>query len=61
MAATLKEMKQQHKQAYFVPIHYNDLTKTKLGKMMEMVSHMLERRDKTVRFHNCVNGCMQHN
>ena len=61
MAAALKEMKQQHKRACFVPINYDDLTKTERGKMMEMVSHMLEKRDKTVKFCNCVNGSVQRN
>ena len=61
MAAALKEMKQQHKQACFVPINYDDLTKTEHGKMMEMVSHMLEKRDKTVKFCNCANGSVQRN
>ena len=28
---------------------------------MEMVSHMLEKRDKTVKFCNCANGSVQHN
>ena len=50
MVAALKEMKQQHKLACFVPINYDNLTKAKHGKMMEMISHMLKKRDKTVKF-----------
>ena len=61
MAAALKKMKQQHKRACFVPINYDDLTKTEHGKMMEMVSHMLEKWDKTVKFCNCANGSVQCN
>ena len=61
MAAALKEIKQQHNQACFVPINYDDLTKTEHVKMMEMVSHMLEKWDKTVKSRNCANGTMQHN
>ena len=54
-------MKQQHKQACFVPINYDDLTETEHGEMMEMVSHKLKKRDKTVEFHNRANGSMQRN
>ena len=52
MAAALKQMKQQHKWACFVPINYDNLTKTERGKMMEMVNHMLVKWDKTIKFRN---------
>ena len=32
-----------------------------MAKMMEMVSHMLEKRDKAVKFRNCANRSVQHN
>ena len=41
--AAIKELKQQHKQACFVPTHKKDMTPEKLAKILEMVSFMVKK------------------